>query len=302
MPAASGIAITSSEAYDGGFNLYAFKRGASTVAQRYTRTPADTPWTDWFCFDALPKPDRMAGGELLNGEAELVATTRCGSLYQRTQGLLQWFDWHPFSMPTASSAVTDAAMSVDKDGTNLVYVADRGGVFVRHRVGSDTYAPYGVWREIAGASGVRLITAGLRSDLRQQVFTLDGNGLVRTAIQLSGDLDSEFGPWSDFDSDQLPARLIEIEAPQGGPFPLEVFALDSKGALWQRAADLETGEFQPWKAWDGKPPPATLISLSGAGLKRADGTPLQLVGLGATGGVYTVRRKAGAWLDWHYLP
>ncbi len=45
-----------------------------------------------------------------------------------------------------------------------------------------------------------------------------------------------------------------------------------------------------------------LISLSGAALQRAEGTPLQLVGLGATGGVYTVRRKAGAWLDWHYLP
>jgi len=30
-----------------------------------------------------------------------------------------------------------------------------------------------------------------------------------------------------------------------------------------------------------------LISLSGAGLERAVGTPLQVVGLGATGGVYT---------------
>jgi hypothetical protein len=142
----------------------------------------------------------------------------------------------------------------------------------------------------------------LRSDLRQQVFTLDGNGLMRTAIQITSDLDSEFGPWSDFDSNQLPARLIDIEAPQGGPFPLEVFAVDSTGALWQRAADAKTAEFQAWNAWDGPPPPATLISLSGAGLKRAVGTPLQLVGLGASGGVYTVRRKAGAWLDWRYLP
>jgi hypothetical protein len=302
MPSASGIAITSSEAWDGGFNIYALKRGATTVAQRYTQGPGDTLWTRWFCFDAFPKPDRLASGELINGLAELVATTGCHTLYRRTQRSDGWPGWEPFDMPSASSAVTDSAMSVNKDGINHVYVADSGRVFVRHRVGSDSYSPYGPWREISGASAVTLLTAGLRSDLRQQVFTLDPSGLLRTAIQLTADLDSEFGPWSDFDSNQLPARLIDIEAPQGGPFPLEVFGVDSKGALWQRAGDAITGEFQAWTAWDGPPPLATLISLSGAALQRADGAPLQLVGLGATGGVYTVRRKARAWLDWHYLP
>jgi hypothetical protein len=300
LPAANGIAAMSYEAFSGGFNVVASKRATSTVAQIYTKTSGDTVWTSWFCFDAIPQPDRFAVAPLLNGLAEVFATTRCGGLYRRTQTVNEWLPWQPFSVPAAGSAVTDAATSVAPDGTNFVYVADGGGVFTRHRTGSDSYAPYGAWQEISGASGASLVTAGLRFDLRQQVFSLDGQGSVRTSIQRTNDPDSAFGPWSDFDSSQLPAPLVDIEAPHGGPPPLEVFAVDSNGNLWLRA-EGPAGGFGPWTPWRGPPPPATLVSLSGAALKAASGTPLQLVGLGAAGGVYTLRRTAAVWDDWRQL-
>lgn len=302
LNAASGIAMTSSEAYGGGFHVYASKRASPTIALNYTKDVEGTRWSSWFCLDALPEPDRLAAGSLLNGQAEVFATTGCGNLYRRTETeVYSWLPWQPFSLPVAGPAVTDVAMSVSANGTNLVYIVDAGRIFVRSRVGSDSYSSYGAWREIFGASEALLVTAGLRSDLRQQVFSLDARGVLRTSVQSTADLESAFGPWSDFDSSPPLAPLVDIEAPLGGPFPLELFAVDSNGALWRRAQDVATSDFQPWAAWDGPAPPTTLVSLAGAALKAAAGTPLSLTGLGAAGGVYTLRRTENVWSQWEQL-
>jgi hypothetical protein len=302
LHAARGIAMSASEAFGGGFSVFAVKRGSPTIALNYTKNVEGSQWSSWFCLDALPKPDRMAGGALLNGMAEVFATTSCGGLYRRTETAnYSWLAWQSFSLPDAGTAVTDVSMSVAADGTNLVYVADGGRIFMRHRVGSDTYSPYGVWREISGASEAVLVAAGLRSDLRQQVFSIDAHGGAHTSIQTSTDLDSAFGPWSDFDSSPSIAPLVDIEVPSGGPFPLEVFAVDSNGAVWQRAQDVASSDFEAWRAWDGPAPPTPLVSLAGAALKAASGTPLHLTGLGVAGGVYTLRRTESVWGQWRQL-
>lgn len=302
LNAANGIAMTSAEVFGGGFSVYASKRASPTIALNYTKNVEGSQWSSWFCLDAVPKPERLAGGALLNGLAEIFATTRCGGLYRRTEtSAYSWLPWQPFGLPSAGMAVTDVAMSLAADGTNLVYVADGGRVFTRHRVGNETYSAYGSWREIPSALEMVIISAGLRADLRQQVFGLDADGAVHTSIQTTTDLDSAFGPWSDFDSNPPLPPLLDIEAPSGGPFPLEVFAVDANGALWQRAQSVLTSEFETWKAWDGPAPPATLVSLAGAALKAAFGTPLHLTGLGAAGGVYTVRRTQDAWEQWRQL-
>jgi hypothetical protein len=297
--AATGVAMGSAEAWGGGFSLFASKRGSSTVVQNYTKNVEGTIWSSWFCFDAVPKPDRLAVASLLNGEAEVFVTTRCGALYRRASWPgAGWLPWQPVTAPSVGSAVSDAATSVSSTGTNYLFVADGGKIFARNRVGTDSYSPYGEWREISGLTGAVLLTAGLRSDGRQQVFSLDAQGTVRTAVQAMADDDSTFGAWVDFDSRELPAPLLDIEAPHGGPFPLEVFAVDSNGSLWQRTEDPETGGFLPWQAWNGPPPPSSLVSLSGAAVKLAAGTPLQLAGLSAGGAVYSIRRTGNVWFEW----
>lgn len=297
--AVNGVAIWSTALYGGGFNVFGTKRGVSTIAQRYTRTAGPDPeWTGWYCFDALPKPARMAAGSLTNGMAEAFATSSCGTLYRRTQipdG--SWFaPWQPFTLPTPGAFVTDVAMSLDKDGVNLVYVADAGRVFMRHRASAEPYSAYTVWQEIPAGPAAILLAAGLRSDHRQQVFVLDPQGALYTAVQDDPNLDSAFGPWQAFDMNEFSAPLVDVEVPSGTS--LEVFATAGNGTLWQGNGSLAAGA---WTAWDGPAPLTPLFTLAGSALLNATGAPLVLVGSSLSGGVYTIRRYQNAWRQWTQL-
>jgi len=307
IPAAKGIGMLSLEQFGGGFAVFASKRASPTVAQLWSTNESETDWIPWGCFDSLPGPDRLAAHALRAGTEEVFATTRCGGLYRREEEIqansgLVWLPWQPFGLPRIGSLVTDVALSRAADDANIVYVSDGGRVFARPRLGSEQSSPYADWSEIAGLSNAALVTAGLRSDRRQQVFVVDTDGSVRTAIQSTSGSDSPFGPWSDFDSSQLPGPVIDIEAPLGGPFPLEVFAVGSNGALWQRTQDKTSGAFGPWRAWDGPAPPAKLVSVTGAGLKYKSNTPLRLSVLTQAGSVYTSRRTLSVWEDWRLFP
>jgi hypothetical protein len=302
MPSAQGIMILSTEQYGGGFQAFASKRGSSLVAQLWSTTPGEGDWTQWLCLDSLPEPDRMAGHSLLDGTLEVFATTTCGDLYRRVVDSGGWLPWTPFGLPAVGQAVTDVAVSETADDTDVVYVADRGHIFARPRLGSERTSPYGAWREILGASNAARVSGGLRSDRRQQVFMIDTSGAVLTAVQKNSALDSPFGDWSDFDSSQLSAPLVDIEAPLGGALPLEVYAVSSDGTLWQRTQNDDTGAFEPWRKWAGPSTPGALLSVSGAGLKLVSGSPLRLMVLTKTRHVYTIRRTADLWDDWRWFP
>jgi len=296
--------ILSSEQFGGGFQVFTSKRGSSLVAQLWNASIGDdeADWLPWLCFDSLPQPDRMAGHSLPDGTLEVYATTLCGDLYRRAEGPGGWLPWARFDLPLAGQAVTDVAMSAAADATDVIYVADGGRIFARPRLGNEASSPYAEWREIYGISSASRVTGGLRSDRRQQVFVIDAAGTVLTALQSTSALDAPFGAWFDFDSSQLPAPLVDIEAPLGGPLPLEVFAVDSNGALWQRSQDAASGGFGPWTSWTGPATPEPLLSLSGAALTLAPNTPLRLTVLTHKRRVYTVRRTASEWGDWRWFP
>lgn len=297
VSAVNGVAIWSSELFGGGFNVFGTKRGVSTIVARYTRTVGpDAEWTNWYCMDALPKPARMAAGRLVNGRTEVFVTSSCGTLYRRAEipdG--SWLaPWASFTLPTAGAVVTDVSMSVDKDGVNIVYIADAGRIFLRHRASTEPYSLYGSWQEIPAAPAAVLVTAGLRPDHRQQVFVLDAQGALYSAVQDDTNLDSAFGPWEAFDMSELPSPLVDIEVPSGTS--LELFATAANGTLWQRA------DSAAWRAWDGPALLAPLFTLAGAALIDASGAPLVLVGSSISGGVYTIRRHQNAWREWTQLP
>ncbi|HYQ46500.1 MAG TPA: hypothetical protein VER11_31240, partial [Polyangiaceae bacterium] len=210
VPSVQGIAILSGEQFAGGFQLFTSARGSSLLAQQWNRSLPEQPedWTSWLCFDSLPQPDRMAGHAMIDGILEVFATTLCGGLYRRTEETTQgWLLWVPVSLPSVGQAVTDVAISETADDTNVVYIADKGRVFARPRLGSEASSPYADWQEIPGVSNAGLVTAGLRSDQRQQVFIVDQDGSARTAIQSTSSLDAPFSDWSDFDSSQLAQPL-----------------------------------------------------------------------------------------------
>ena len=241
---------------------------------------------------------------MIDGILEVFATTLCGGLYRRTEETTQgWLLWVPVSLPSVGQAVTDVAISETADDTNVVYIADKGRVFARPRLGSEASSPYADWQEIPGISNAALVTAGLRSDQRQQVFIVDQDGSARTAIQSTSSLDAPFSDWSDFDSSQLAQPLLDIEAPLGGPLPLEVYAVDANGALWQRTQDKTTGVFGPWTAWAGPALPGPIISVSGAGLKYATNTPTRLMVLSKARHTYSVKRTGTVWEEsWRLFP
>jgi len=306
LPSVQGIAILSAEQFAGGFQLFASKRGSPLLAQQWNNSIAEqtNDWTAWRCFDSLPQPNRMAAHAMIDGILEVFATTLCGGLYRRSEEATQgWLLWVPVSLPSVGQAVTDVAISETTDDTNVVYIADDGRVFARPRLGTESSSPYANWQEIPGVSNASLVTGGMRSDQRQQVFIVDKDGAARTAIQSTSALDAPFSDWTDFDSSDLPLPLQDIEAPLGGPLPLEVYAIDANGALWQRTQDKTTGIFGPWSTWKGPALPGPIISVSGAGLTWSLNTPTRLMVLSKARHVYSVRRVGTAWEDtWRLFP
>ena len=307
-PSIQGIAILSAEQFKGGFELFMAARGSSLLAQQWNRSISEEKddWTSWFCFGSLPQPDRMAAHAMIDGIQEVFVTTLCGGLYRQSQeqstadGAL----WLPVSLPSVGQAVTDVAISETADDTNVVYIADKGRVFARPRLGTEASSPYAAWQEVPGVSNASLVSGGMRSDQRQQVFIVDTDGTARTAIQSTSALDAPFGDWSDFDSSDLPLPLQDIEAPLGGPLPLEVYAIDANGALWQRTQDKTTGVFGPWTQWAGPALPGPIISVSGAGLKYAPNTPTRLMVLSKARHAYSLKRTGGVWEQnsWRLFP
>ncbi len=299
VAAASGIGVSSTETYHGGFAIVASKRASSTVVQSYTKDVSDSLWTPWFCFDALRDPLHIAGIALASGYQEFFATTRCGQLQHRvdTGTPAFWLPWQALDLPNATSLVSDVNVSLTSDGGNALFVLDRGRAFWRRRPPDDGSGAYGAWRPIGDATNFVAVTAGLLSDSRLEVFAIDTSGHVSTSAQNTADLDADFGTWLDFGSAALPHVLVDVEAPHSGPTPLEVYAVDSSGALWTRTEN-SSHAFSAWAAWSGPVPPAGIVALSGAGLRNATGTPLQIAVLTASGAVYTVRRTAGSWDSW----
>jgi len=299
MAAANGIGVSSTESDLGGFAIVASKRGSSTLAQTYTMDNTGSVWSSWFCFDALRDPLQIAGAALANGYQEFFATTRCGQLQHRVDTGVPafWLPWQPLDLPSATSLITDVSISLTHDEGTALFVLDRGRLFWRRRGPDDGTGPYGPWRPIGDSSSLVAATGGLLSDSRLQVFAIDAGGHVSTAVQTTSDPDSGFQAWSDFDTGALPHALVDVEAPHSGPTPLEVYAVDSTGALWTRAENPGNG-FTAWAAWSGPPPPTGIVELSGAGLRNAAGTPLQLAALTASGAVHSLRRTGQSWGNW----
>jgi hypothetical protein len=301
LPQASGIAVSANEAYGGFFHVYATKLSTSMAAFTYSTGPNPSDWTAWTCFDSVPLPDRIAVGTFGDSWGEAFVTTRCGQVYRRQEvpfdGVTVWLPWSPFSLPAVTSSVTDVAVSAYGNGAHFVYVADRGGVFVRHQTGADPAAPYGAWQEIRGGTS-NVVTAGARADGRQQVFTLSARGQAHTSLQSSPALDDGFGAWIDFGMPPGGVRLVDIEAMRAAS--LEVFALDASSVIWERREEAGADDLSAWKNWLGPAPPEALVALSAAGLSAATAQPVQLAGLSSSGRVYTIRRESGAWEKWRW--
>ena len=151
VPSVQGIAILSVEQFAGGFELFISARGSSLLAQQWNRSPPEQPedWTSWLCFSSLPQPDRLAAHAMIDGILEVFATTLCGGLYRHSEELSTgWLLWVPVSLPSVGQAVTDVAISETADDTNVVYIADKGRVFARPRLGTEASSPYADWQEI----------------------------------------------------------------------------------------------------------------------------------------------------------
>jgi hypothetical protein len=294
--AAAGVAVVADKS--SGYQLFATTASSHALAVSWGGETPSPAWAPWQCFDAVPQAERVAAGVMLDDWPEVFVTTRCGELFFRrlivNPNTFAWSPWAPMSLPLGDSFVTDVAASVDANGINHVYVADRGNVFVRNRVGELTYDPYGPWRAI-GSGTFRIVTGGLRADGRQQVFALDSEGKPKTSAQVSGTLGDSFEPWVDFGAVGLPP-LVDIEAPYGTA-AIEVYAIDETGSLWTRREN-ESGGFSAWAEWQGPEPPESLVALAAAGTPPPATPALLVVGVGSSGSVYRTRRENSAWGPW----
>jgi hypothetical protein len=302
----SADAVAVSGSYGGtatGFHLIANRRGTDTVVVSWT--DANYNWPKFGCFDSVPSPSRAAATMLHDGAPEFFVISRCGQLQERTivdfGTASGWSPWTSMQLPWPDSVATDVDASLTLDGTTLLYVADRGTVYARHRSGPSDTAPFGSWR-VAASGGGAVIAASTRGDGRQQLFTLDANGRPLSAIQISNALDASFGDWQDFDSSTVPP-LIELASPTGQQ-PSELFALDDQGSIWTRQQQNDGG-FTPWTPLSLPGPLHRFKMLSSAALpsipsQQNDAIALAAIEDAVETTVYVRQRWSGVWEDdWH---
>lgn len=282
----------------GGFHLIVSERGGHTIRITWGD---DINQIDWRCFDTVPYANHLAGTTMTNDFSEWFATTDCGAVFARRlvpyQGSTVWSPWAPFSLPAPGSFVLDIAASLAADGTNYVFVVDRGRVFQRHRVGTEA-ASFSPWAEVEAPQSTQL-AAGLRLDGRQQLFLLDERGEPFTCIQKSSKLGAAFAGCVDFDGAAVP-ELIHVTAPYRVESGSPLLALDVEGAMWSRFQN-DAGGFEPWQPFP-VPPPEPLVSIAGGGILNWTGAPLRVAGITRGGNVYVITRRDGAWGTWSLLP
>jgi hypothetical protein len=282
----------------GGFHVLATQPGSSTLVISWGDPDS---WTGWHCFDVVAHVSRVAAARLRNDFSEAFAVTECGTLHDRrmvqSNGEVAWSTWSQMKLPTATSVATDVATSVSGDGTNHLYVADRGRVFVRRRISEAAFAAFGPWSEV-GAQGARTIAAGLSPDGRQELLFLDAEGAPHFCRQRSAELDAGFDACEDFAADDVP-RLIDLDVPTGLGTNVLVFALDEDGVVWQRERD-GSGTFGVWQKFRSDEQPFMFTEIASAGVHTYPGLPLLFVGV-ANGGVYATRRVNDVWEPWARL-
>jgi hypothetical protein len=281
----------------GGWQLVVTERNGHTIRTTWGDDNADV---DWRCFDTVAYADRVAGTSMTNDWGEWFVTTECGGLFVRrlvlSGELGGWGPWVPFSLPSARSFVQDIATSLAADGINYVFIVDRGRVYQRHRLGTES-ASFSAWDKVQAPTSERL-AAGLRPDGRQQLFVLDENGEPFTCVQTSTELGAEFEACVDFDGDDVP-QLTQIISPyrvaEGSP----LLALDVDGMLWTRFQN-GVGGYDDWQEFPVAPP-ERLKSVAGGGLPLA-GDPLRVAAIAQGGSVYMIVRRDGAWGTWIQYP
>jgi hypothetical protein len=294
VPKVEAIGLNSIPFWGGGFQLYGAKADKNTVVVSWTGDAVASWWQPWLCFDAVPIPKRVAATSLRNGWPEVFVSTGCGTLFRRTGYTdASWSSWTTFGLPSPQSFVTDVALSLASDGTNHVYVADRGSVFVRQRVGSDPDGPFSAWQSL-GSPGAEIVAAGLRSDGRQQVFMLDQAGRASTSSQSSHVLGSSFEEWSGLGSGVV-GELVDIDVPYGVEL-LELYGIDTSGNLWSRREEGPDG-LTDWTPWQGPTTPFPLVGVVSAALPPIEqaGPRLMLGAITRDGIVHIIQRVSDQW-------
>jgi hypothetical protein len=297
---ARAVAVTATEGYDDRFRIIATQSGSNTLGTAYTSQPDHSGWFAWYCFDAVPYPERLAATTLDNDAQEVFAITQCGRVYVRRYLIVSdethgWSPWVSLELPSSGSFITDASVA-RLDEANDLFVVDRGSVFVA-RKGVDAYGPYGPWHRVATGAG-NLLAAGVHANGEdQRLFTLDESGRLLTSARPTDDPEAPFGNWSDFGSGH---RFADLDAPYGVGGKLIVVALDADvdGKVWTREEN-DAGDFDDWVELDADGGPTEkLVSIAGASFPARQDQPLMLVAVGRNGNVYSVRRANFVWEPW----
>ena len=229
--------------------VYATQPATNVLSLRWmTNNPAI--WDSWKCFDYVPYPQRTSAANLSNGSPEVYATTAQGQLFVRRlySSALGWGQWWPLSLPSPDSQAVDVYAVGVPSATLFLYLVDREKVFVRHRTTSDPFSAYGPWLELHGPDKPMRITAGMRTDGRQQVFVLTRDGALFTAIQSSTETNSSFGPFLPFGGGSPPTST-ELQC---GYLADGSFVLFSLGSGLVQSSHANFSE-NAWTTWTVEP-------------------------------------------------
>lgn len=191
-------------------------------------------WYSWACFDAVPKPVRVAAGNGTDLNLQVYALSDKGALSVRQQAASMYRPWQSMPLPETVLARDVAAPS------GWLYVASAQGVFARPRPIDETLVTDPGWTKVSDLATTR-VAVGSRPDGRHELLTIDEQGHMQK-VQESAAGSLQFSGAVSWSEGAEP--LVDADFGMNVAGELQAFSVTKSGAILVRTLDAGV-----WTGW-----------------------------------------------------
>lgn len=222
-------------------------------------------WVSWACFDAVPKPVRVAAGNGADLNLQVYALSDRGALSVRQQAASMYRPWQAIPLPATVVARDVAAPS------GWLYVASPQGVFARQRLLDETLVTDPGWTKVSDLAATR-VAVGSQPDGRHELLMIDEQGRMQKSLEsAAGSLEfSGALAWS-----EGVERLVDADFGKNAANELQAFSVTESGAILVRTLDAGA-----WTGWLQVADGTTSFHVKSLAVGTVAGQPPYLFGVG----------------------
>lgn len=243
---ASSVAVTHGPGNTSRSLVLATDADASRISA-WARTGASSKdgYADPVFFGYLPSPTRVAGLSLAGGRPAVAAIASKGRLFVRTSTGGDWGQWEERKLPKGIASLRD----LDAQRDELYVVGSDARLYHTRLEGPGA----GQWTAVGPAHFTR-VTVGRDADGVRHVFVLTTAGRVEELVQEGKAWSSPFTAPRLHPPTTPPRALADVDAATTAAGQIALYALDTAGGFWSRAATATHGTPSgsgrlKWAAW-----------------------------------------------------